>query len=71
MKARLVCNAHWQSDVLAGRTVAAATVARLHADATFRSDVAMAREEARRAVPVDAAKCSSEAPLTAPVAGAL
>lgn len=42
---RLVCNAHWQSDVLAGRTVAAATVALLHADADFNRDMALARAE--------------------------
>ena len=33
---RVVCNVHWQSDVEAGRTMAAATVARLHADPALR-----------------------------------
>jgi acid phosphatase (class A) len=70
-ESRLVCNAHWQSDILAGRTVAAGTVARLHADATFNADVAAARTEVQSAAPVDQAKCESEAPLLAPIAGTL
>jgi acid phosphatase (class A) len=44
-QSRLVCNFHWQSDIDAGRVIAAATVARLHADADFRADVDAAREE--------------------------
>jgi len=44
-QSRLVCNVHWQSDIDAGRVIAAATVARLHADADFRADVDAAREE--------------------------
>lgn len=46
-ESRLVCNAHWYSDVIAGRDIAAATVARLHADAVFRADVDAARSEWR------------------------
>jgi acid phosphatase (class A) len=42
---RAVCNVHWASDVEAGRTMGAATVARLHADATFAADLAQARDE--------------------------
>ncbi|NVN89090.1 MAG: phosphatase PAP2 family protein [Desulfuromonadales bacterium] len=38
-QSRVVCNVHWQSDVDEGRTVAAAVVARLHAEAHFRSDL--------------------------------
>ena len=62
-ESRLVCNAHWQSDVLAGRTVGAAAVAMLHANADFRADVVAAREEiaearARGDVPTD---CATEA----------
>jgi len=41
----LVCNVHWQSDVLEGQMVAAAVVARLHAESAFRSDVEAARIE--------------------------
>ncbi|WP_368666645.1 phosphatase PAP2 family protein [Cupriavidus taiwanensis] len=44
-QSRVVCNVHWQSDVNAGRTMAAATVARLHADPTFRADLERARSE--------------------------
>lgn len=44
-QSRLVCDAHWQSDIDAGRVIAAATVARLHADAAFRSDLDAARSE--------------------------
>ena len=33
---RVVCNVHWQSDVEAGRFMASAAVARLHADPAFR-----------------------------------
>jgi len=42
---RRVCNVHWLSDVEEGRTVAAAVVARLHADPAFRSDLDAARAE--------------------------
>jgi len=44
-ESRLVCNAHWASDVDAGRLVAAATVSRLHADPVFTADLAAARQE--------------------------
>jgi acid phosphatase (class A) len=42
---RLICNAHWQSDVLEGRAVAAGAVATLHANADFNADMAAARAE--------------------------
>ncbi|MES1198659.1 MAG: phosphatase PAP2 family protein [Pseudomonadota bacterium] len=44
-ESRIICNAHWQSDVDAGRVIAAATVARLHADPAFLTDLIAAREE--------------------------
>lgn len=44
-ESRLVCHVHWQSDILAGRFMAASLVARLHDDAAFRADVAAARHE--------------------------
>ncbi|UYB52480.1 phosphatase PAP2 family protein [Xanthomonas sp. AM6] len=44
-ESRLVCNVHWQSDVLAGRFLGAAAVARLHADPAFRADLEAARGE--------------------------
>jgi len=63
-ESRIVCNVHWQSDVDAGRVVAAATVARLHADPGFESDLAAAKDEistvrASGAKP-DAATCAAE-----------
>ncbi|MCW4455251.1 phosphatase PAP2 family protein [Flavobacterium sp. MXW15] len=44
-ESRLVCNVHWQSDILAGRFMGAAAVARLHDNPGFRRDLAAAREE--------------------------
>jgi acid phosphatase (class A) len=46
-QSRLVCNVHWQSDVQEGEMVGAGVVARLHADRTFRADVAAARAEVK------------------------
>jgi acid phosphatase (class A) len=42
---RLVCNVHWQSDVLQGQSLGAATVARLHDDPLFATDLMLARRE--------------------------
>ena len=42
---RVVCGVHYPSDVEAGRTVAAGAVARLHADAEFRTMMDAARAE--------------------------
>jgi len=44
-QSRVVCNVHWQNDVTEGRTMGAATVARLHADPAFRADLEIARKE--------------------------
>ena len=44
-ESRMVCNVHWYSDVVAGRMVGAAAVARLHAEPEFRAAVAAARSE--------------------------
>lgn len=44
-ESRVVCNVHWQSDVVAGRIMGAATVARLHADPGFRKDLHAAKAE--------------------------
>jgi acid phosphatase (class A) len=43
---RRVCNVHWLSDVEAGRSTAAATVALLHSDPAFQQDLAAAKAEA-------------------------
>ncbi|HXX03923.1 MAG TPA: phosphatase PAP2 family protein [Xanthobacteraceae bacterium] len=42
---RIVCNVHWASDVIEGRTIGAATVAKLHTDPTFLADLAAAKAE--------------------------
>jgi acid phosphatase (class A) len=44
-ESRLACNVHWPSDVEEGRTMASATVARLHAEPAFRADVEAAARE--------------------------
>lgn len=46
---RVICGVHYQSDVEAGRTLASAMVARLHADPAFRADFARARSELAKA----------------------
>jgi len=42
---RVVCNAHWYSDTLWGRYLAAYTVAKLHADRHFQDDLSEAKDE--------------------------
>ncbi|MGD0656866.1 MAG: phosphatase PAP2 family protein [Syntrophorhabdales bacterium] len=44
-ESRVVCNVHWESDVVAGRILGAGVVARLHADASFREDLEAAKAE--------------------------
>jgi acid phosphatase (class A) len=44
-ESRVVCNVHWHSDVVQGRFMGAAAVARLHADPAFRAEVAAAISE--------------------------
>jgi len=44
-QSRLLCDAHWQSDIDAGRVVASGTVARLHSDPGFLADLSAARTE--------------------------
>lgn len=46
-ESRIVCNVHWQSDIVEGRTMAAAVVARLHADPAFLAELDAARAEYR------------------------
>ena len=55
-ESRLVCNAHWQSDVLEGRAVAAGAVAKLHSNPDFKADLAAAGRE------IQALRASAEAP---------
>lgn len=44
-QSRVICNVHWQSDVIEGRLVGAAAVARLHADPAFRAAIEAAKAE--------------------------
>lgn len=73
-ESRLVCNAHWQSDVLEGRAVASGVFAKLQGNADFLADVAAARKEvaARQAAGARPAGCEAEAAaLAIPVPGVL
>jgi acid phosphatase (class A) len=42
---RLVCNVHWESDVVEGRVIGSATFAALQTSPDFLSDLAVAKEE--------------------------
>lgn len=44
-ESRMVCNAHWKSDILEGRAVGAGAVAQLHSNAEFTRDMKAARKE--------------------------
>jgi len=44
-ESRVVCNVHWHSDVIQGRFMGAAAVARLHADPAFLADLEAAQAE--------------------------
>jgi acid phosphatase (class A) len=68
-ESRAICNVHWPSDVAAGRVMGAGVVARLHADAAFRSDLEAARAEvaalrSKGAPPLR--DCAAEAAALAP-----
>ncbi len=63
-ESRLVCNVHWDSDVIEGRFLADGTVAELHADPTFLSDLAAAKGElaaVRAKNPAPQRDCKAEA----------
>jgi len=74
-ESRLVCNVHWQSDILEGRFMGAAVVSQMHGAAEFREDIEAARHElaqarARNLPP--ARDCASEAAaLTQKIPGVL
>jgi acid phosphatase (class A) len=44
-ESRIICGYHWYSDIEAGRIVASAVVARLHANSEFLNDLAEAKAE--------------------------
>ena len=52
---RNVCNVHWRSDVIAGRMMGSAAVARLHANDMFQADMQAAKDElkALRGLPLN------------------
>ena len=63
-QSRAICGAHWASDVVSGRTIGAATVARLQGDAVFSAQLAAARAEVaheRSAHATPAGDCAAEA----------
>jgi acid phosphatase (class A) len=67
-QSRVVCNVHWQSDTEEGRIVAAAVVARLHANPEFRADLEAARDELaalRQGGAAPAQDCAAEAAILA------
>jgi acid phosphatase (class A) len=47
-ESRNICNAHWYTDVVAGRLVGAAAVAKLHANEQFREAMDAARTDIER-----------------------
>ncbi|HQN52040.1 MAG TPA: phosphatase PAP2 family protein, partial [Phenylobacterium sp.] len=55
---RAICGVHYPSDIEAGRTLAAAMVARLHADASFQADLAAAKAELAKAPKAQGMSCS-------------
>ena len=62
-QSRVICNAHWQSDVDAGRIMGAATVASLHSNPAFLKDLAAAKEEihaAQKAGNTPTENCAAE-----------
>jgi len=44
-ESRVICNVHWHSDVVEGRFMGAAAVARLHADPAFQAELESAKDE--------------------------
>jgi acid phosphatase (class A) len=63
-QSRVICDAHWQSDVDAGRIMGAATVARLQTDPAFLADLKAAKAEVKAAKakrPLSVSECAAEA----------
>lgn len=62
-ESRIICNVHWHSDVMEGRFMGAATVARLHGDPAFLAELEAAKTEfsAARAEGLEPARnCGAE-----------
>lgn len=67
-ESRIVCNVHWQSDIVEGRTMGAAVVAVLHGNETFRHDLELAKAELSAARKKDLSllrDCAAEAEILA------
>lgn len=63
-QSRVICDAHWQSDVDAGRIMGAATAARLQTDPAFLADLQSAKAEVEAANAKSAlsvSECAAEA----------
>ena len=60
-ESRIICNVHWNSDVVAGRTMGTATVARLHNSPKFLADMKAAKEELAHAPAPTSQSCKEEA----------
>lgn len=63
-ESRLVCNVHWQSDILQGRFMASGTFARLQSDPVYQADMAAAKVElaaARAPGSASGRDCTAEA----------
>ena len=64
-ESRVICNAHWQSDILQGKVIGAAAVATLHSNKEFKKDLEKAKKEVAKAQRLgqkpDAAMCQREA----------
>jgi acid phosphatase (class A) len=74
-ESRLVCNVHWQSDIVEGRFLGAAVVSQEHGVAEFRADIEAARRElaearAKKLTPARDCAAESEA-LTQKIPGVL
>lgn len=64
-QSRVICGAHWQSDVDAGRLVGAAAVARLQSEPLYREQLQLAQAELTRARQAgeDVPNCAPTAPV--------
>jgi len=60
-ESRIVCNVHWNSDVVAGRIMGAATVARMHNSPEFIADMKAAKAELSAAPAPKSQVCRDEA----------
>jgi len=60
-ESRIICNVHWNSDVVAGRIMGAAAVARMHNSQEFIADMKAARAELAAAPAPKSQVCQKEA----------